>query len=149
MDEDFVILLAEDDVNDALLVERALSRADIHNPIMVVRDGQEALDYLEGIGPFADRKNFPLPSLALLDIKMPRKNGLEVLEWIRRNHGGLKLLPVIIMSSSSIQADIDRAYQLGVNAYLIKPTAFNELVETLKTTTEFWKDFVAHPSKTK
>jgi CheY-like chemotaxis protein len=147
MDEDFVILLAEDDVNDALLVERALSRADIHNPIMVVRDGQEALDYLEGIGPFADRKNFPLPSLALLDIKMPRKNGLEVLEWIRHNVGGLKLLPVIIMSSSSIQADIDRAYQLGVNAYLVKPTAFNELVETLKTTTEFWKDFVAHPSK--
>jgi CheY-like chemotaxis protein len=74
---------------------------------------------------------------------------LEVLEWIRHNVGGLKLLPVIIMSSSSIQADIDRAYQLGVNAYLVKPTAFNELVETLKTTTEFWKDFVAHPSKTK
>ena len=146
MDEDFVILLAEDDVNDALLVERALSRAGIHNPIMIVRDGQEAIDYLEGKGPFADRKNFPLPTLALLDIKMPKKNGLEVLEWIRHS-GGLKLLPVIIMSSSSIQADIDRAYQLGVNAYLVKPTAFDELVETLKTTTDFWKDLVAHPSK--
>jgi len=147
MDEDFVILLAEDDVNDALLVERALSRAGIHNPIMVVRDGQEAIDYLEGKGPFADRKNFPLPTLALLDIKMPKKNGLEVLEWVRHNGGGLKLLPVIIMSSSSIQEDIDRAYQLGVNAYLVKPTAFDELVETLKTTTDFWKDRVAHPSK--
>ena len=147
MDEDFVILLAEDDVNDALLVERALSRADIHNPVMVVRDGKEAIDYLEGKGPFADRKNFPLPTLALLDIKMPKKNGLEVLEWVRHNGGGLKLLPVIIMSSSSIQEDIDRAYQLGVNAYLVKPTAFDELVETLKTTTDFWKDFVAHPSK--
>ena len=147
MHEDFVILLAEDDVNDALLVERALSRADIQNPVMVVRDGQEAIDYLKGKGPFADRKNFPLPTLALLDIKMPKKNGLEVLEWVRHNGGGLKLLPVIIMSSSSIQEDIDRAYQLGVNAYLVKPTAFNELVETLKTTTDFWKDFVAHPSK--
>jgi len=147
MDEDFVILLAEDDVNDALLVERALSRADIQNPVMVVRDGQEAIDYLKGKGPFADRKNFPLPTLALLDIKMPKKNGLEVLEWVRHNGGGLKLLPVIIMSSSSIQEDIDRAYQLGVNAYLVKPTAFDELVETLKTTTDFWKDFVAHPSK--
>jgi len=147
MDEDFVILLAEDDVNDALLVERALSRAGIHNPIMIVRDGQEAIDYLEGKGPFADRKNFPLPTLALLDIKMPKKNGLEVLEWVRHNGGGLKLLPVIIMSSSSIQEDIDRAYQLGVNAYLVKPTAFDELVETLKTTTDFWKDRVAHPSK--
>jgi CheY-like chemotaxis protein len=147
MDEDFVILLAEDDVNDALLVERALSRAGIHNPIMVVRDGQEAIDYLEGKGPFAARKNFPLPTLALLDIKMPKKNGLEVLEWVRHNGGGLKLLPVIIMSSSSIQEDIDRAYQLGVNAYLVKPTAFDELVETLKTTTDFWKDRVAHPSK--
>jgi len=147
MDEDFVILLAEDDVNDALLVERALSRADIHNPVMVVRDGQEAIDYLEGVGLFADRKNFPLPSLALLDIKMPKKSGLEVLEWVRHNSGGLKLLPVIIMSSSSIQEDIDRAYQLGVNAYLVKPTAFDELVETLKATTDFWKDFVAHPTK--
>ena len=147
MDEDFVILLAEDDVNDALLVERALSRADIQNPVMVVRDGQEAIDYLKGKGPFADRKNFPLPTLALLDIKMPKKNGLEVLEWVRHNGGGLKLLPVIIMSSSSIQEDIDRAYQLGVNAYLVKPTAFDELVETLKTTTDFWKDRVAHPSK--
>src|SRR6185503_9933836 len=131
-----VILLAEDDVNDALLVERALSRADIQNPVMVVRDGQEAIDYLKGKGPFADRKNFPLPTLALLDIKMPKKNGLEVLEWVRHNGGGLKLLPVIIMSSSSIQEDIDRAYQLGVNAYLVKPTAFDELVETLKTTTD-------------
>ena len=147
MDEDFLILLAEDDANDALLVERALFRADIHNPIMVVRDGQEAIDYLEGKGPFADRKNFPLPTLALLDIKMPRKNGLEVLEWVRHNGGGLRLLPVIIMSSSSIQEDIDRAYQLGVNAYLVKPTAFDELVETLKTTTDFWKGFVSHPSK--
>ena len=147
MDEDFVILLAEDDVNDALLVERALSRADIQNPVMVVRDGQEAIDYLKGKGPFADRKNFPLPTLALLDIKMPKKNGLEVLEWVRHNGGGLKLLPVVIMSSSSIQEDIDRAYQLGVNAYLVKPTAFDELVETLKTTTDFWKVFVAHPSK--
>jgi DNA-binding NarL/FixJ family response regulator len=78
---------------------------------------------------------------------MPKKNGLEVLEWVRRNGGGIKLLPVIIMSSSSIQPDIDHAYQLGVNAYLVKPTAFDELVETLKSTTEFWKDFVAHPSK--
>jgi len=149
MDEGFVILLAEDDVNDALLVERALSRADIHNPVMVVRDGQEAIDYLDGKGPFADRKNFPLPTLALLDIKMPKKNGLEVLEWVRHNGGGLKLLPVIIMSSSSIQEDIDRAYQLGVNAYLVKPTAFAQLVETLKSTTEFWKDIVAHPSHPK
>ena len=150
MDEDFIILLAEDEPNDALLIERALLRADIHNPVMVVRDGQEAIDYLEGIGPFADREQFPLPTLALLDIKMPKKNGLEVLEWVRHNgSGGLKLMPVIIMSSSSIQEDIDRAYQLGVNAYLVKPTAFDKLVETLITTTEFWKDVVAHPSHPK
>ena len=150
MDENFVILLAEDDANDAWLVKRALFRGGVHNPIMVVRDGQEAIDYLEGIGPFADREQFPLPTLALLDIKMPKKNGLEVLEWVRHNgSGGLKLMPVIIMSSSSIQEDIDRAYQLGVNAYLVKPTAFDKLVETLITTTEFWKDAVAHPSHPK
>src|SRR5260221_9284886 len=100
MDEDFSILLAEDDENDVYFVKRALNWADIHNPIQVERDGQEAIDYLSGAGDYADRKRFPLPKLALLDIKMPRKTGFDVLQWLRSQEDeGLHRLPVIIMSS--------------------------------------------------
>ena len=149
MNDKFTILLAEDDANDVYFVKKALHRADIHNPVQVVRDGVQAIAYLRGEKEFADRQHFPMPKLLLLDIKMPKKNGLEVLEWLRSGGeevGALNRLPVIIMSSSSLQADIDRAYDLGVNAYLIKPSAFNELVETLKKTTDFWKDAAEHPS---
>ena len=143
---DFTILLAEDEESDAWLVQRALNWGDIHNPIQVVRDGAEAIAYLRGDEQFADRQRFPLPKLLLLDIKMPRKTGLEVLQWVRENEeNGLNRLPIIIMSSSNLQRDIDRAYELGVNAYLVKPNAFKDLVEALKTTTHFWKDTAAHP----
>ncbi len=146
MDEDFTILLAEDDENDVWLVQRALNWADIHNPVQIVRDGQQAIDYLEGRNDYADRERYPLPKLALLDIKMPCKDGFEVLKWLRNNsEEGLKRLPVIIMSSSGQQEDTDRAHDLGVNAYLVKPSAFNELVNALRTTTEFWKETAAHP----
>ncbi len=142
----FTILLAEDDSNDVVLVKLALTRAGIHNPVEVVEDGQEAMDYLRGYGEYADRKRHPLPRLALLDIKMPKTTGLEVLNWLRhQSEEAIRRLPVIIMSSSSEQKDIDRAYELGVNAYLVKPSAFDELVEVLKTTAEFWIETVAHP----
>jgi CheY-like chemotaxis protein len=145
-DGDFTILLAEDDENDAWLVKRALNSANIHNPIHVVSDGAEAIAYLRGDGQYANRLRFPLPKLLLLDIKMPRCHGLEVLEWVRGNEeNGLNRLPIVIMSSSNLQRDVDRAYELGVNAYLVKPNAFQELVKTLRTTTEFWKDTAAHP----
>ncbi len=146
MNGDFTILLAEDDERDVWLVTEALNRAGITNHVQVVRDGAHAIDYLRGHGEYSDRSRYPLPNLVLLDIKMPKKDGLEVLEWIRsHSEDGLKKLPAIIMSSSAIQKDIDRAYELGVNAYLIKPHAFDELVQTLKTTTEFWKDTAVLP----
>jgi CheY-like chemotaxis protein len=149
MNDDFTILLADDDEDDVWVVKRALNWADIHNPVQVVRDGGEAIAYLRGADEFADREKYPLPNIALLDIKMPKKTGLEVLEWIRNSDDeGLKRLPVIILSSSELQKDIDHAYQLGVNAYLIKPQAFTSLVETLRATTGFWKDVAAHPSIT-
>jgi CheY-like chemotaxis protein len=142
----FTILLAEDDPNDVLLTRLALSRAGIHNPIQIVQDGEEAMDYLSGCGNYADRKRYPIPRLALLDIKMPKSTGLEVLGWLRHQADEtIRRLPVVIMSSSSEQKDIDRAYELGVNAYLVKPNAFKDLVEVLKTTAEFWIDTAAHP----
>jgi len=146
VDHSFTILLAEDDENDVWLVKRALNSGDIRNPVQVVRDGQEAIAYLCGDNEFADRQRYPIPQLALLDINMPKLTGLDVLEWIRAQaHDGLRRLPVIIMSSSNLQRDIDRAYDLGVNAYLVKPAAMDKLVETMRATTEFWKNVAAHP----
>jgi len=146
MTDDFTILLAEDNEDDAWLVKRALNWGDIHNPVHVVQDGAEAIAYLRGDREYSDREQFPIPKLAMLDIKMPIVSGLKVLEWIRTSsQDGLKRLPVIIMSSSDSQKDIDRAYELGVNAYLIKPHAFRNLVSVLQSTTEFWKDIAAHP----
>jgi CheY-like chemotaxis protein len=145
MADDFVILLAEDDPNDVVLVQRALGSAGI-DQVRVVQDGEEAIDFLTAQNDYADRERHPLPALALLDIKMPKTTGLEVLAWLRKNSDHrLKRLPVIIMSSSGEQKDIDYAYELGVNAYLVKPHAFSELVEVLRTTTDFWRDTAAHP----
>ncbi|MGH7952474.1 MAG: response regulator [Limisphaerales bacterium] len=146
MNQNFTVLLAEDEPNDMLLTKIALQRADIDIPLKVVQDGEETIEYLRGEKKYADRKMYPLPGILLLDIHMPKKNGFEVLEWLRKDsENGLKRLPVIIMSTSDEQKDIDRAYELGVNAYLIKPDAFKKLVETLKTVTNFWKKLAAHP----
>jgi CheY-like chemotaxis protein len=145
MFHDFGILLAEDDPNDVVLVRRALASAGIDR-VDVVQDGEEAIDFFCPRKGHARRKRHPLPALVLLDIKMPKLNGLEILAWLRENDDHrLKRLPVIIMSSSSEQKDIDLAYELGVNAYLVKPNAFRELMEVLKTTTDFWRDTAAHP----
>jgi CheY-like chemotaxis protein len=147
MNSDFTILLAEDSETDVLLVRRALQGAGIHARMEVVADGEEAIAYLRGENQYTDRQRYPMPNLLLLDIKMPGKNGLEVLEWLRSTEQpGLNRLPVIIMSASNFQSDIDRAYDLGVNAYLMKPSAFGELVGTMRRTAEFWKDTAEHPS---
>src|SRR5213593_3626425 len=105
-----VILLAEDDPNDVLLIERAFQRTHVANSLQVVRDGEEALAYLSRQGPFADRERHPLPVLLLMDLKMPRKSGLEVLEWVRQQPG-LKRLPIIVLTSSNQSPDINRAYE--------------------------------------
>ena len=114
------VLVAEDDENDALLLQRALIKADIHLFLKFVRDGQEAVEYLNGDAPFNDRDTNPLPQLLILDLKMPRLTGFEVLGWIRRQPG-LKRLPVVVMSSSDLDEDVNRAYDLGANSYFVKP----------------------------
>ena len=114
-------LLADDDENDTYFIERALKEAQVANPLRRVRDGEEAIAYLKGEGGYGDREKFPLPHLMLLDLKMPRKNGFEVLEWVR-GQPGLKRLPVIILTSSKEDSDINHAYDLGANTYLVKPS---------------------------
>src|SRR5436189_6194541 len=133
-----VILLAEDDPNDVLLVQRALQRNHVANPLQVVRDGEEALAYLSGAGTFADRERYPLPVLLLMDLKMPRKSGLEVLEWLRQQTGGLRRLPVVVLTSSNQSLDINRAYDLGANSSLVKPAGFDSLLELVKNLDMYW-----------
>ena len=132
-----VILLAEDDPNDVLLIQRAFQRSLVANPLQVVRDGEEALAYLSGQGLFADRERHPLPVLMLMDLKMPRKSGLEVLEWVRRQPG-LKRLPIVVLTYSNQNPDINRAYELGANSYLVKPAGFDSLLELVKNLDMYW-----------
>ncbi len=131
------ILLVEDDPNDVLLIQRAFRKARLVNPLQVVRDGEEAIAYLGGEGAYADREQYPLPALVLLDLKLPRRSGFEVLQWIRQ-HAGLKRVPVVVLTSSRNGPDINQAYELGANSYLVKPVGFEGLVDLLKAVHLYW-----------
>jgi len=136
-DKPYTILLVEDDPNDVLLIQRAFRKSDVANPIQVVGDGEEAIAYLSGRGPYADRERYPLPVLLLLDLKLPRKSGFEVLEWLRQQPG-LKRLPVAVLTSSAETPDINRAYDLGANSYLVKPVRFEGLLRMVQTLNLYW-----------
>jgi CheY-like chemotaxis protein len=131
------ILYAEDEENDAFFLQRAFQQASVPNPLVVVRDGEEAINYCSGVGPYASRVEYPLPCLVLLDLNMPKKSGLEVLTWIR-SQPVIGTVPVIILTSSLQQTDIERAYQHGANAYLGKPSRPDELLTMAQTLKDFW-----------
>ncbi len=132
-----VILVVEDDPNDVLLIQRAFAKARILNPLRTVSNGDEAVAYLSGEGQFADRETYPFPLLVLLDLKLPRRSGLEVLGWIRGREG-LKRLPIVVLTSSKESIDINRAYDLGANSYLVKPVGFDSLLELVKSLEVYW-----------
>jgi CheY-like chemotaxis protein len=134
---DGVILLIEDDANDVLLVQRAFKRLNIVNDFQVARDGEEAIAYLAGEGPFGDRHTYPIPVVVLLDLKLPKKSGLEVLEWVK-GQDGLRRIPVIALTSSRETSDVNRAYDLGVSSYLVKPVTFTALVDLLTQVDVYW-----------
>jgi CheY-like chemotaxis protein len=138
VDDGKPILLVEDDPNDQLLIRRAFARAKLMNPLRLTRDGDEAVDYLAGDGAFADREANPLPALVMLDLKLPRRSGLEVLEWLRSQAGSLGRTPVVVLTSSRENRDVDRAYELGANSYLVKPVDFDGLLEMIRTTGLYW-----------
>src|SRR5512132_2547028 len=104
-----VILIAEDDENDVFLIKRALHQAQFDNPLQVVQNGEEAIAYLKGSAPYEDRDKHPMPALLLLDLKMPRKNGFEVLSWVRQ-HPEYNSLAIVVLTSSQESADDNRAY---------------------------------------
>jgi len=131
------ILLVEDDENDVMLLQRAFRRAAIVNPLQVVRHGDDAVAYLEGTGEFADRRLHPLPVLMLLDLKLPRRTGLEVLQWVKERDG-VKKIPIIVLTSSKNDDDVNRAYELGANSYVVKPVSFETLLELVKSLELYW-----------
>lgn len=134
------ILLVEDDPNDVLLLKYAFQQAGITNRLEVVGDGQEAIEYLTGAARFADRKQHPLPGLILLDLKLPRKNGLEVLEWVRQQPS-LRGVVVIMLTSSHHPQDVDRAYELGVNSFVVKPLDIERRLQFAQLLKGWWLGF--------
>lgn len=131
------VLLVEDSPADVVLVQRAFRRSGGVAQLHVVGDGDAAVRYLEGSGDFSDRARHPLPRLVLLDLKLPRRSGLEVLAWLREQPG-LGRLPVVVLTSSRESVDVDRAYDLGVNGYLLKPVAFDDLLQLARTLDLYW-----------
>jgi CheY-like chemotaxis protein len=130
------ILQVEDDPNDVFFLQHAMKKVGVANPIQVVTDGQQAIDYLRGAGKFADRAKFAIPSLVLLDLKLPYVMGLDVLKWIRQQPG--PSLPVIIMTASAEAADIRASYDLGANAFLTKPSEASKLDDIARSIKDFW-----------
>ncbi len=131
------ILLVEDNPDDATLTLRAFKRSHVMNTIAVVRDGVEALDYLFARGAYADRAGSPLPTLVILDLKLPKLDGLGVLKVIREDER-TKLMPVVILTSSKEEQDLVSGYALGANSYVRKPVDFNEFLEAVKVLGIYW-----------
>jgi CheY-like chemotaxis protein len=131
------ILLVEDEPSDVFLMKRALKGAQIPNPLQIANNGQEAINYLSGTGNYADRAQFPIPSIIFLDLKMPYKNGFEVLEWIR-SQSNLDQTLVMVLTSSSEERDISQCYKLGARTFLVKPPNPTMLLELMLSLKDYW-----------
>ena len=139
------ILLAEDDANDVFFLERAFEKAGLDKVLRIVRDGDQAIQYLSGKGIYADRQEYPSPFLMLLDLKMPGTDGFQVLQWLRNNPEFRRLL-VVVLTSSNLQSDVDRAYELGANSYLVKPVGFEEMANLIQRFEVYWTEINRTPS---
>lgn len=137
------VLLAEDDPNDVELVRRAFRETNALNPVRAVGDGDEAIQYLAGEGKYADRAAFPFPALFLLDLKMPVKDGLEVLRWLHEHPDILSKLPVVVLSSAELPTETQRAYAMDIQACIVKPLSYSELREKIRILKEYWLDYEA------
>lgn len=139
------ILLVEDDKNDVFFLQYAFEMAGVANPLQVVVDGQQAIDYLAGAGIYADRNRYPFPCLVLLDLKLPVRMGLDVLRWIQQQPN-LRNLLVIVLTSSSDLLDVDEAYRLGARSFLVKPLSVDKRLEMAKALKTYWLDLNEFPT---
>ena len=135
--EPLIILLAEDDPNDTLLLRRAFTKNSLDLPVHISTDGADAIEYLKGAGPYANREKYPFPRAVITDLKMPRCTGFELLEWID-NHPECSVIPTIVLSASAEDRDIKRCFELGANAYFQKPSSFAQLCDLVKQNHQFW-----------
>ena len=138
MDTTLTILVAEDNEDDIELLQMALKKAGLTNPVSICRDGDQVIAYLQGNDHFSDRRQYPFPRMLILDLKMPKLGGLEVLRWVR-DHPRCTVIPTIILSTSILPSDIQQAYELGANAYMTKPAEFATLQMLFKDLFAFWK----------
>jgi CheY-like chemotaxis protein len=139
MDKDpFVVLMADDDEHDIVATKRAWKKHHIANPLYIVNDGEECLDFLHQRGKYSEPGSAPRPGIVMLDIRIPKMDGLAVLKQIRENNE-LRHLPVIILTTSTAEEDRIRGYDLGVNAYIVKPVGFDSFSEAVKTISLFWQ----------
>lgn len=145
MVESGIILLVEDRADDIELVRQAFRKAQITSLLKVVSDGAEAKCYLSGEGDYSNRDEYPLPDLILLDLKMPKVDGFEVLQWLREQPG-FRTIPVIVLTSSDQVRDVNRAYELGANSFLVKPFDFTDLVALTETLKTYWIHWNQQPT---
>ncbi|MBI4660073.1 MAG: response regulator [Verrucomicrobia bacterium] len=139
-----LIMLVEDNENDVFFFKRAMIPAGLNHPLRVAPNGRDAIDYLDGHGKYADRTEFPLPRLVLLDLKLPEVSGLEVLKWIR-SQGKFNTLVVVMLAASHLDDAIPRAYALGANSFLVKPSSLDELAKMLRLIKEYWLELNRQP----
>ena len=144
MKKETTILLAEDYDDDVALLRRAFQKAEVSG-LRVVSNGDEAIEYLMGAGTYADREKYPFPGVMIIDMKMPRRSGLEVLQWVRQREP-IKRLPVVVLTSSQSIRDVNEAHHFGANSYLVKPTDFSELVRLVRAFADYWLGVSKLPS---
>ena len=138
------ILIVDDDENDIFFVQRAFTEINVHCVFQILKNGQEVVDYLSGLGDYANREKYPLPMMILMDLKMPIMDGFQVLAWLR-SRPGLKVIPTIVFSSSDVPADITRAYELGANSFMTKSVTYDGLLLKLQTLSQYWLEYCKHP----
>lgn len=139
------VLLVEDDLEDVQITQRAFERGRIANPLHVVRDGEEAVHYLRHTGPYADEADAPRPGLILLDLNLPRLSGREVLEQIKSDPS-LKRIPVVVLTTSSDEADVRGCYDRGANTYITKPVEFSKFLEAVIAIGRYWLHIAEIPN---
>ncbi|MDX5346354.1 MAG: response regulator [Hymenobacteraceae bacterium] len=140
-----VILIADDDPEDRMLLKEALEESRLNNRIHFVENGEELVDYLHNRGKFTDKEKNPTPGLILLDLNMPKKDGREALKEIKADEQ-LRVIPVIVLTTSKAEEDILRTYDLGVSSFITKPVTFASLVDVMKTLSKYWFEIVELPN---
>ena len=140
----FVILMAEDDPDDQMLVKEAFDEVYLKNPLQFVNDGEQLLDYLKREGEFSSLQGTPLPGLILLDLNMPKKDGREALKEIKEIEA-LRKIPIVILTTSKAEEDIIRSYDLGASSYIVKPVTLNNLMDVARSLGQYWLEIVTLP----